>query len=136
MIRTMPLPPAPILVVDDEPDLRQLLAELMKAMGYAAVQAGDGLEALEQLSRGPLPCLVLLDLMMPRMNGEEFIGAIRGSGCEVPVISMSASERTLAPPLVSAHLHKPFGLEQLAAVVERVCPRGFGHAERSAAAGR
>ena len=67
-----PPPTEPILVVDDEPDVRDGLTLLLRTRGYAVTSAGDGQEALDEL-RGPArPWLILLDLMMPVMDGFEF----------------------------------------------------------------
>jgi two-component system response regulator MprA len=61
-----------VLVVEDDVDLRETLCELLDAEGVAVVRADDGEEALDLLRKGLRPAVVLLDLMMPRMNGIEF----------------------------------------------------------------
>jgi len=58
--------------VEDEKDLRELLAEVLQDHGYTVATAANGREALDRLASGPLPALILLDLMMPVMTGWEF----------------------------------------------------------------
>lgn len=110
-----------VLVVDDDDLIRTAIAEVVQAMGVAVTQARDGLEALEALATGPRPCLALVDLMMPRMCGEEFAWAVRGMHLDLVIVSMSAGNGALAPPLVEGHVRKPFSIEQLEDVVERHC---------------
>jgi two-component system chemotaxis response regulator CheY len=62
----------PILLVEDHADLREAMTSLLEASGYAVVAAADGDEALDRLRRGTAPCLIVLDLEMPRKNGWEF----------------------------------------------------------------
>src|SRR4051812_23725749 len=61
-----------VLVVQDESPMRQMLAELLKSAGYGVLQAGDGFQAL-QIVREDRPDLIVLDLMLPRMNGWQFL---------------------------------------------------------------
>ncbi len=110
-----------VLVVDDNDLIRSAIAEAVQEMGVAVTQARDGLEALEALATGPMPCLALVDLMMPRMCGEEFARAVRGMQLDLAIVSMSAGDGALAPPLVERHLPKPFSVEQLEDLVERHC---------------
>lgn len=67
-----------ILVVDDYASVRFFHQSLLKQAGYGTLAAADGAEALVQLEKGPVD-LVLLDLLMPKMNGAEFIQRVRGS---------------------------------------------------------
>jgi CheY-like chemotaxis protein len=110
-----------VLVVDDDELIRTAIAEVVQEMGVAVTQARDGLEALEALATGPRPCLALVDLMMPRMCGEEFARAVRRMHLDLVIVSMSAGNGALAPPLVEGHVRKPFSIEQLEEVVERHC---------------
>ena len=66
-----------VLVVDDDQDLREMLALVLQAHGYRTQEAVDGLDALDQIEAGTKPSLVLLDLRMPRMNGTEFLAALK-----------------------------------------------------------
>jgi CheY-like chemotaxis protein len=114
-----------ILVVDDEADIREVVREFLESLGCRVVLAVDGLDALDRLARGPTPCMILLDLMMPRLDGASLARQLREDPHlrSVPVISMSASGRLLTPPLVVQHLEKPFCLDAVAAPITRYCRR-------------
>ena len=118
-------PHRPILVVDDDDDLRETLGELLAEEGYDARCFENGRVALEFLraQRGDgIPMLVLLDLMMPEMNGWQFREEqLRDAAlARIPVVVMTAS-RSLAEHPVDADeiLYKPVGLDQLLSVVAR-----------------
>ena len=111
-----------ILVVEDEQDIREMLVSSLA--GEAEVEgAADGLEALERLSAGPAPSVILLDMRMPRLSGEGVLRAIEDLPVRPPVVTMSASAG-LPPRGAAAHLGKPFTLGELLAVVRRVCLAG------------
>jgi CheY-like chemotaxis protein len=120
--------PAPIiLVVDDELEIRCAIDDILQLEGYRTALAKDGQEALELLEGGLRPKLILLDLMMPRMSGEQFLRrrAEQPNLREIPVVIVSAmpyEARALAP-LVEGVLAKPFLLEQLLEVVAEHCER-------------
>ncbi|HVO21698.1 MAG TPA: response regulator [Anaeromyxobacter sp.] len=108
-----------ILVVEDEEDIRELLVSTL-AEEAEVEGAADGLEALERLSRGPAPSVILLDMRLPRLSGEGVLQAIERLPVRPPVVTMSASAGQ--PPLgAAAHLGKPFTMGELLAVVRRVC---------------
>src|SRR5207245_9605458 len=66
-------PAAPVLVIEDNTEVRQALVALLEAEGYGVVEAVDGVSALRLLRAGEVrPCLIVLDLMMPRMSGWDF----------------------------------------------------------------
>lgn len=111
-----------ILVVDDERDIRDTIAELLAEEGYAVEEAGDGAEALAK-ARDCKPIVVLLDLMMPGMNGWEFRARQRGDPelAAIPVIVLSALGKVPGVD-AAAYLQKPFGLEDLLSVVRRHAP--------------
>jgi CheY-like chemotaxis protein len=111
-----------ILVVDDDDDVRKMLCFVLAAEGYAAVEAHDGVEALEMMDTDGPPALAVVDLMMPRMDGEELIRKMRQNPAlaltPVAVVSGRASPSTgLA---VNAHLVKPVEIGELLAVVHRL----------------
>jgi CheY-like chemotaxis protein len=108
-----------ILVVDDERDIRDTIAELLADEGYAVEEAGDGAEALTK-ARDCHPSVVLLDLMMPGMNGWEFRARQRGDPelASIPVIVLSALGKVSGVD-AAAYLQKPFGLEDLLTAVKR-----------------
>jgi len=77
-----------LLVVDDEPALREVISSTLVARGYDVVTAKDGLEALDQLVES-LPDMIISDLKMPRMSGFEFLAVVRQRFPHVPVIATS-----------------------------------------------
>ena len=84
-----------VMVIDDDADIREMIKVLLEVDGYRAVTAIDGVDAMEQLRAGQQPALILVDLMMPRMDGEQFITALRRGGWStVPVIVMSGHNVT------------------------------------------
>ena len=119
-------PPGTVLVIDDDADIRETLTLMLQLHGYAAVGAADGREALDELKRGLRPCIILLDLMMPRMNGQQFRAQTlldpELAGIPVVVTSGDASLQTKAANLgVSGILKKPFDADELLDVVRRHC---------------
>jgi CheY-like chemotaxis protein len=112
-----------ILIVDDDPDIREALRDHLELLGYEVVVAADGVEALRCLKYGPAPAAMLLDLNMPRLDGEAFASHVRETAghAEVPIVAMSASSRRLPPRLATAHLDKPFDLDALDALLGRYC---------------
>ena len=112
----------PIFVVDDDPDLRQVLGELLQDEGYEPFLFPNGSDALELLREGARPALILLDLMMPEMNGWQFREAqLRDEGLrDIPVVIMTASTGFDAQPLRAAEiLKKPLGIDDILEAVER-----------------
>ncbi len=113
---------APILVVDDDTDLREILGELLREEGYDARLFENGRLALEFLRKGERPKLILLDLMMPEMNGwrfrEEQLKDVELK--DIPVVVMTAS-RGFEGHTISAQeiLYKPIGLGEIIDAVER-----------------
>jgi len=103
-----------ILIVDDEPVLRELLAFVLMDSGYEVRGASNGAEALALCQEERFD-LVLLDVMMPVMDGREFLRARDLSACRVPVIVMSAVRAldVLKQPGVVAFLPKPFDLVEM-----------------------
>ncbi|HEX9288764.1 MAG TPA: response regulator [Anaeromyxobacteraceae bacterium] len=112
-----------VLIVDDDPDVRAALGEFIDALGCTTALACDGVEAIARLDSGHRPCLVLLDLNMPRLDGEGFAEHVRREAVlsDLPIISMSAGSHVLRPPLVHTHLTKPFAFHDLVTAVERFC---------------
>jgi CheY-like chemotaxis protein len=107
-----------ILVVDDDPDIREIVSIVLAGEGHEVTTATDGLAALELLRAGLRPSLTLLDLMMPRLDGEGFMKAVRGAPELAPgrvvVLSGDASARRKAAELgVAGCLMKPVELDDL-----------------------
>ncbi len=115
-----------ILLVEDDFMLRQHLAELLAAEGYYVSSAADGAEALWRLEREPLPSAILLDLVLPKMNGISFREAQLQSPVlrEIPTIVMSATRgvRDLGPLNFCEILPKPVPFDRLVEALARVCP--------------
>jgi CheY-like chemotaxis protein len=116
-----------VLVVEDHADARESLALLLEQTGYAPATAADGLEALEYLRSSPPPCLILLDLMMPRMDGLSFLAeqAKDPRLAGIPVAILSAYFEMLesgAQGCVVATIGKPVEWNDLLGVIRQVCP--------------
>jgi CheY-like chemotaxis protein len=131
MDHRMTSPAGNVLIVEDDADVREMLATLLSTEGFYAVGAEDGLEALHLLRtvrhRAPnVPCLVLLDLKMPRLGGNEFRRAQLGDPtvASVPVAVMSGAtdivQRAQAMGAV-ASVAKPIDVDLLLDVVRRYC---------------
>jgi two-component system, OmpR family, response regulator CpxR len=116
-----------ILVIEDDSAIREMLVQTLEEEGFAAVGTGDGMEALSYLqTTSGLPCVILLDLMMPGMNGWQFrqiqqdhpaIGAI-------PVVLLSARpdvRASLAEIGVDAYVPKPINFDLLMNIIRRYC---------------
>jgi CheY-like chemotaxis protein len=123
--------PGNILIVEDDPDVRDMLSTLLSLEGFHAVAAEDGLEGLHLLRAvrhrsANIPCLVLLDLKMPRLSGHEFRRAQLGdpSVADVPVVVMSGAvdleQRAKAIGAV-ATVTKPIDVDSLLNVVRKYC---------------
>ena len=107
-----------ILVVEDDPSLRTLMARTLSAKGYRAFQAGDGIEALELLAANPEIELVVTDIVMPRMNGVELAQQMAASArTRLLFVSAFGEEYTQLP---ASLLQKPFSQDALIAEVERL----------------
>jgi CheY-like chemotaxis protein len=116
----------PILVIEDDGDLRDSLCELLQLEGFATVSAASGREALEWLRRNGPPCAILLDLMMPVMSGPELRTALLHDPAfaRIPVIVLSALEESRQRGDVAgaqAYLKKPVEPEVLVLTLKRYC---------------
>ena len=123
-----------ILVVDDEPTLRETLAEALEADGQRVVTAADGREALARF-RAEHPDLVLLDLMLPELSGIEVCRIIRAES-GVPIIMLTARDRELDKVVglelgADDYVTKPFSLRELQARIRAHLPADRAGAARS-----
>jgi CheY-like chemotaxis protein len=114
-----------ILVVEDDDDIREVVEEVLASEGYRVDVAKDGIDALGKLAGEARPPLILLDMMMPRMDGETFLRALRArpalADAPVVVISGNAAVREKASALhAAACLVKPFELDELLGLVRRL----------------
>ena len=108
-----------LLVVDDEPLIRELLQTSRSTKGYEVRVAKDGFAALAQMRRA-LPDLIVSDLKMPNMSGFEFLSIARRRFPQIPTIAISGEFQPAVEPLgvlADAFLAKPFGFEELLAKV-------------------
>jgi CheY-like chemotaxis protein len=114
---------APILVVDDNDALRENLAEALELEGYPVAVAASGDAALARLAEEPLPRLVLLDLRMPGMGGDELLSRIRSDprlGAVRVVVTTGDSGSGNRVAAADGLLMKPFGVADLLAALRRV----------------
>lgn len=116
----------PVLVVEDDRDVRESLVAVLEDAGYKVISASDGRAALALLRAGPLPSVILLDLMMPVMDGWRFLEVVAGEPdlASIPVvISTSAPDRAPTGPRVLA---KPVDLEDFMAELRTLCGNPTG----------
>ena len=111
-----------VLVVEDEKELRETMRDALELHGYTVVAAEDGLAALTELDRIEHLCMVLLDLIMPRMNGWDFLAQLRARPAlaDTPVIVHSSAPNQ-APAGATRVLQKPLALDRLLSVVSEYC---------------
>ncbi len=119
-------PAIAILVIDDDTDGRELLAELLRREGYRVETACNGHEALDRLHAAPLPALILLDIHMPVMDGPHFREAQRKDPdlIDIPTVVMT-SDPDVNPVLdmaVARTLKKPLRRRDLMEIVNQICP--------------
>ena len=129
------LPDAPILVIDDEPDVREAAVAVLENEGYRAVGANNGRVAYDLLRTGSVrPCIIVLDLMMPVMDGWGFraVQMCDPQLASIPVIVLSAAGRfdvaAAAESLRAvAGMEKPVDWDELLGLVEEHCQRPTMH---------
>ena len=129
MIATRPSGPhRPILIVDDDLDHRHTCRELLEEHGYTVQEAGDGKKALARLvdPAEAQPCLVLLDLSMPLMDGWQLLAIMKSylRLHSIPVVLISAQEPLLDPlehGTIAAYLPKPHNADELLALAAKFC---------------
>ena len=118
-----------VLVVEDDADLRQTLTMVVKRGGYVVAEAGNGLEAQQYLQSAAVPCLILLDLMMPVMNGWDFLAWLESQQeplSSVKVVIMSGAHHDTLETAMKAHkavalIEKPVKLAELLNTVSQFC---------------
>ncbi|HET6923255.1 MAG TPA: response regulator transcription factor [Anaeromyxobacteraceae bacterium] len=118
-----------ILLVEDDAAIREGVADGLAFEGYQAEGVSNGREALDWLEREGPPAVVVLDLLMPVMNGAQLLERLRADPrwAAVPAVLMSAAmPEAEALPRADAYLQKPFDLSELVAAVARWCPPGGG----------
>jgi CheY-like chemotaxis protein len=122
--------PGGVLIVEDDEDIRADLGAILRIKGFPVDTAANGREALDRLQAGHLPSAMVLDLMMPVMNGWELRAAMRADPAfaSIPVVVVSGAGRIAAEEVEmlapAAVLVKPFELSQLLELVARYCRGG------------
>jgi CheY-like chemotaxis protein len=113
-----------VLIVDDDEDIRDAIRQALEDEGYEVADAANGREALELLQTGPIPALILLDLMMPVMTGEQFLleQRQRPALAQIPVVVLSANDRIKEKAELfhaAGYLRKPVTLDVLLGVARQ-----------------
>lgn len=110
-----------ILIVDDDPEFRATLRGVLEAEGCTVREAGDGKAALEALKDGPLPQLILLDLMMPVMNGWAFYAEVQRDRARAAIpIAVLSGVGQMRPFGAMHELHKPVDLPNLLGLLNAI----------------
>lgn len=111
-----------VLIVEDEEDLREMMREALEFNGYSVITAREGGEALDKLTRIEDLCLILLDLLMPGMNGWDLFERVRARPelAAVPII-VHSSAPSRAPRGATRVLPKPLVLDKLLSTVQEYC---------------
>jgi two-component system OmpR family response regulator len=125
---TSTAPEARLLVVDDEPNILELLSVALRFSGFEVRTASDGQQALT-VARSFKPDLVVLDVMLPEMDGFEVVRRLRGEGARVPVVFLTAKDATedkITGLTLGGddYVTKPFSLEEVVARIRAVLRRG------------
>jgi CheY-like chemotaxis protein len=117
--------PCRVLIVEDQEDLREMMAQMLTLEGFDAETATDGVDALGKLLRSAVqPQIILLDMMMPRMDGWTFVDHQTNNPAiaAIPVVVLSAAPRNqLRDIRVVAILQKPLNFDELLAVLRTNC---------------
>jgi CheY-like chemotaxis protein len=113
-----------VLLVEDNDDVREMMSVALQLSGVTVLAAANGREALDLLDASPVPCLVLLDLMMPVMDGWELRAALNAhpAYAAIPVVVVSAmTEDTAAKLGAAAYLPKPVDIDRMVDIVCEHC---------------
>lgn len=115
-----------VLVVEDDHDIRESICEALTILGYSVQMAANGKEALDLLERISPPCMILLDLMMPVMDGWQFreVQSVHPRMKEIPVVVVSADNHVAEKGRrlgAANHMKKPVDFRSLQSMVETYC---------------
>ena len=127
-----------VLLVEDNPDVRDMMSLALELGGHRVLSAANGRDALALL-HSKRPCVILLDLMMPIMDGWQFRAALeKCSACpDVPLIVISALSEMVRDVPADAYLAKPVDIDRMLELVEQYCRADHGgEREATAEAGR
>jgi CheY-like chemotaxis protein len=115
------------MIVEDDPDTREMLGKFLELEGFDVSTAANGRLALEQLGGGEPPCVIILDLMMPVMNGWQFREAQARDPrlSHIPVVVVTAAGARADIPAIAADawLAKPVDFDRLLDTITPLCPR-------------
>jgi CheY-like chemotaxis protein len=118
--------PPTVMVVDDNLACREVLGILLRGAGYQVQEARDGRQALDRLRTGPRPCLIVLDLAMPVVDGKAFRAAqVRDPAlADIPVVVLTGGFGPGEPAALGAagYMLKPADLDEVLRQVRRFCP--------------
>jgi DNA-binding response OmpR family regulator len=125
--------PASVLIVDDDEDVGDAVATALGDHSIGVLRAFDGEQALRLLRTGAMPCAIILDWSMPRLDGDGFLAARASSEAlsRIPVFVTSGSRVPCGDPRSQCFLPKPIQLDDLLEVVRSVCARHCHHAARA-----
>jgi CheY-like chemotaxis protein len=115
------MPDVRVLVVDDEPGIRETVTAMLEIEGYDVAEAKDGADALAQVEARQ-PDVILLDMRMPVLDGWAFAAELRARGLAIPIVVMTAARdaaRWAGEIAATAFVAKPFGFDDLLQAVER-----------------
>ncbi len=119
-----------VLIIDDDADVREAIAEALENDGFEVDRAAGGEEALERLRSGPRPSVILLDLLMPGMDGTEFLSQLRSDPAlaDIPVAIATGLASTKLRQLVQAEAYffKPYDGREISRELARICDRALG----------
>lgn len=112
-----------ILLIEDDKELQDLIKEALELEGFKVFTANNGREGLNLLATNPAPCLILLDLIMPVMNGWEFMEELNNDLLlsTIPVVIVSGLENKSENDKSYAFIPKPIDLEKLLIIVHKYC---------------
>lgn len=112
-----------LLIIEDNKDIQNVLKTALEIEGYLIFTANNGKEGLEQLSKMPIPCMVLLDLMMPIMNGWEFADEISRDiiYSSIPIVVVSAFNDKNFNTEKNNYIQKPIDLDALLKTISKHC---------------
>lgn len=119
-----------ILIIEDEPDLRDTLRDLLEVYGFRVTTAGNGAEGLRRLHEDGEPCLILVDLMMPVMTGWEFLETLKSERRDildkipVTVLSAAADLAGVERQYGCRTLKKPVDVKRLVTLAKESCESG------------
>jgi CheY-like chemotaxis protein len=111
-----------ILIIEDDESIRTMIASVLEIEGYSISAASNGKHAIDIISKGPTPDIILLDMMMPVMNGWDFLDFIRSNAAtaKIPIVVVSAYSEIAKSVKPQAVVPKPVQLKSLLSAIEKL----------------